>query len=87
MSTPHRARRPGGKPLGMSRPAVTCTTCNFAWHSAVMAYGLRVLGSCPRCDGTLEFASTAPREPSDAADDRQGPPHLALGLPRPPRRS
>ena len=69
----------------MSRPAATCTTCHFAWHSTVMAYGLRLLGTCPRCDGKLRFDPVQQREPEDAGR-AQGPPHLALGLPRPPRR-
>ena len=66
-------------------PAVVCTTCNFAWHSPMMAYGLRLLGSCPRCDGKLDFSPTPPAEPDDLAAP-EGPPHMALGLPRPPRR-
>jgi len=48
-----------------------------------MADGLRLIGSCPRCGGELEFASPAPRhdvaEPiiSDAR-----PAHMVLGVPR-----
>ena len=78
--------RPGGGQDERSRrPAVVCTTCGFAWHSAAMAYGLRLLGSCPRCDGKLDFDPAAPREP-DPEVRMQGEPHLALGRPRPPRR-
>jgi hypothetical protein len=68
------------------RPAVVCTTCGFAWHSAVMAYGLRLLGSCPRCDGRLEFGPRPQRAPEEQGDVPERPPHMALGLPRPPRR-
>jgi hypothetical protein len=51
-----------------------------------MAYGLRLLGSCPRCDGKLDFAPSAPRAPQEPDRVRDDPPHMALGLPRPPRR-
>ena len=67
------------------RPAVVCTTCNFAWHSGAMAYGLRLLGRCPRCDGKLDFDPAQRHEPGDVAQP-EGPPHMALGFPRPPRR-
>ena len=78
--------RPRGEhDVGERRPAVVCTQCGFAWNSAMMAYGLRLLGSCPRCDGRLEFAATAPREPEDVGATEVAP-HMALGLPRPPRR-
>jgi hypothetical protein len=64
-------------------PAVRCLDCLFAWHSHVMADGLRLLGSCPKCGGTLEFAGSEP-----AQEDAQTPimdvraPHLVLGVPR-----
>jgi hypothetical protein len=68
------------------RPAVVCKRCGFAWHSAAMAYGLRLLGSCPRCDGTLDFEpAPPPPEPKDVDVPAEAP-HLAMGLPRPPRR-
>jgi hypothetical protein len=53
-----------------------------------MAEGLRLLGSCPKCDSALEFND------ADRRDDRfdsplrpalaDGPtaPHLVLGIPR-----
>ncbi len=69
-------------------PLVRCSGCGFSWNSATMAEGLRLLGSCPKCDSTLEFRETDPREdrfelalePAVAA----GPtaPHLVLGIPR-----
>jgi hypothetical protein len=76
-------------PMTPLPPAVTCLSCRFAWCSATMADGLRLLGSCPRCRGVLDFALSAPglrADPVDdvpdptAGDDR--PPHLVLGLPR-----
>jgi hypothetical protein len=36
-------------------PRVRCEACDFAWFGATAAHGLRVVGSCPRCGGTLEF--------------------------------
>jgi hypothetical protein len=51
-----------------------------------MAEGLRLIGSCPKCNGELEFAgATAPSDqPSMPA--RQGAsdaaPHMVLGVPR-----
>jgi predicted RNA-binding Zn-ribbon protein involved in translation (DUF1610 family) len=68
------------------KPAVSCTSCGFAWHSAVMAEGLRLLGSCPKCGGVLQFGSetadTAPvAAPAAAAAGAQAP-HLVLGIPR-----
>jgi hypothetical protein len=81
-----RDERPKGEQdVGERQPAVVCTRCSFAWHSAVMAYGLRLLGSCPRCDGKLEFTAATPHEPAESGA-AEGAPHLALGLPRPPRR-
>jgi hypothetical protein len=49
-----------------------------------MAEGLRLLGACPRCNGSLTFrddaaATAAPAEP--AADPAVAP-HLVLGIPR-----
>jgi hypothetical protein len=82
--------RPRGEHEGhRAGPAVACTACAFAWHSAAMAEGLRLLGSCPRCGGALRFAGAA-AEVAMAAAPAPAPaspePHLALGLPRPPRR-
>ncbi|HEX8122848.1 MAG TPA: hypothetical protein VF549_16465 [Solirubrobacteraceae bacterium] len=74
----HEARR--------ARPAVECTACRFAWHSAAMAEGLRLLGSCPRCGAELRFADDAARQgATTAAPSSTTEPHLALGLPRPQR--
>ena len=77
--------RPGG---GSARrpPAVACRDCRFAWHSAPMAEGLRLLGSCPRCGGELDFAGDEPARPAPVEEAGPHEPHLVLGLPRPPRR-
>ena len=39
--------------------AVRCTGCEFTWNTPAMADGLRILGSCPKCKGELEFRDTA----------------------------
>ena len=61
-----------------------CADCEFAWHSAAMAEGLRVIGACPRCGGALEFleggAPAGPPEWADAAPDVA--PARVLGIPR-----
>ncbi len=68
-------------------PAVRCSECQFAWNSAAMAEGLRVLGSCPKCGGSLLFGADQPAEHRAAeAEERFAPPrtapHLVLGIPR-----
>jgi hypothetical protein len=71
-------------------PAVRCSSCQFAWNSAAMAEGLRLLGSCPKCSGTLEFrgGEAAVAERFDRAAGAAVParaergPHLVLGIPR-----
>jgi len=66
-----------------TRPAATCTACGFAWRSAAMAEGLRLLGSCPRCGGELEFGGdTAP--PADEPAVADVDPSRVLGVPRRP---
>ncbi len=65
---------------------MTCLDCGFAWRSRAMADGLRVIGSCPKCRGRLEFAEAEP--PADAPEApapepvRSAAPHLVLGVPR-----
>ena len=72
-------------------PLVRCSGCGFAWNSAAMAEGLRLLGSCPKCDSELEFRETDPRDARFEAREpaldpvlADGPsaPHLVLGIPR-----
>jgi hypothetical protein len=64
-------------------PAVRCNDCGFAWHSAAMADGLRLLGTCPKCDGELVFAAAPPAHdaPESPKLDQRAP-HLVLGVPR-----
>jgi hypothetical protein len=78
-----------GEGEGMSpAPLVRCSGCGFSWNSSAMAEGLRLLGSCPKCDSTLEFQDAAPRE--ERFEPELEPvlatgstaPHLVLGIPR-----
>ena len=73
-------------PLLMSDDyAVRCTGCAFTWNTPAMADGLRVLGSCPKCGGELEFrdAASAPPAASETRDaDVSAAPHMVLGIPR-----
>ncbi|WP_445150106.1 hypothetical protein [Baekduia sp. Peel2402] len=65
--------------------AVRCTSCEFTWNTPAMAEGLRVLGACPKCRGTLEFKDEDPAPPaaSDQRDaDVSAAPHMVLGIPR-----
>ena len=78
--------RPEGNETAARPPAVKCTDCAFAWHTARMAEGLRLLGSCPRCGGRLEFPDPTAAEDPGAEAAPPVEPHLVLGLPRPPRR-
>ncbi|HEX2086243.1 MAG TPA: hypothetical protein VHF89_11210 [Solirubrobacteraceae bacterium] len=71
----------------MSRsPAVSCSGCGFAWNSAAMAEGLRLLGSCPKCGGALIFSLDAPEPPRAERVEKPArsgdQPHLVLGIPR-----
>lgn len=91
-----------GKSTGMSRmrptssaadrgpdaPApASCLACGFGWHGPAMVHGLKLLGTCPRCNGELRFSSTAQGlGEDDATAGTAAEPHLALGLPRAPRR-
>ena len=36
-------------------PRVRCDSCAFEWFGATVAHGLRIVGSCPRCSGSLTF--------------------------------
>jgi transcription initiation factor IIE alpha subunit len=65
--------------------AVRCRDCRFTWNTATMAEGLRVLGSCPKCKGELEFsdreAGGGAAGTSEASITVEAP-HMVLGLPR-----
>lgn len=67
-------------------PAVTCTGCDRAWNSASMAEGLRLMGACPRCGGSLKFASdegpASALEQAEPADSSPIAPHMVMGIPR-----
>ena len=65
-------------------PAVSCSGCGFAWNSAAMAEGLRLLGSCPKCGGELRFRTETPAEATvtRAVTGTSQAPHLVLGIPR-----
>ena len=69
--------------MRQGRAAARCTACEFEWNSAAMAEGLRLLGSCPRCGGELEFAAGAP-EIVEEPEVRDVAPARVLGLTRPP---
>ncbi len=63
-------------------PAVSCSGCGFAWNSATMAEGLRLLGSCPKCGGALAFRAEPAATPTASRFDGAQAPHLVLGIPR-----
>ena len=66
-------------------PAVRCSSCGFSWNSSAMAEGLRLLGSCPKCSGELNFRDdTRSREVRrfDPVTATGRAPHLVLGIPR-----
>lgn len=69
---------------------VRCQGCTRTWHSRTMADGLRAIGNCPRCGGTLEWADdepgAAPAAPGEVTAQPDGTggvaPYLVMGLPR-----
>ena len=81
-----------GEGAGMSpAPLVSCSGCGFSWNSATMAEGLRLLGSCPKCDSELVFREVDPREDRFTSSEptldqvtaaAATAPHLVLGIPR-----
>jgi hypothetical protein len=65
--------------------AARCKGCGFIWNSPGMADGLRVIGTCPKCKGELEFGAkaAAPAEPAaEPGTDPEAAPHMVLGVPR-----
>jgi hypothetical protein len=64
-------------------PRVRCGTCHYAWYGQTTAHGLRLLGSCPRCGGELDFlAPDAPAEELRMGDELRGQtPASVLGTP------
>jgi hypothetical protein len=64
-------------------PRVRCGGCAFEWFGETAAHGLRIVGSCPKCGGTLDFlvADEAER-PAAAAERLHGlNPAAVLGTP------
>ena len=60
---------------------VSCTACGFEWFGSTAAHALRLVGSCTKCRGHLEFSDDTA---ADAAQDLVAdmPAHLVLGTPR-----
>ena len=77
---------PGAQGERGGRPLVWCDDCGFEWHGRISAEGLRVIGSCPRCQGHLEFrddsSSTAPAtEKPGGGEQEELQPWQVLGTP------
>lgn len=73
----------GGVDQSPAIPAVRCLGCEYEWHTRVMAEGLRLLGSCPKCGGELAFAEAQPaHEGPESPNMDVRAPHLVLGVPR-----
>jgi hypothetical protein len=80
--------------MSVAPPTVNCVSCGYEWHSEAMADGLRLIGSCPRCNGELSFAAPAPTQiaansaiAADSALQRAAAldsrtPGMVMGVPR-----
>ncbi len=67
----------------MSPPLVRCEDCTRTWHSRTMSEGLRAVGCCPRCSGTLIWNDDSVTAPSVTAVLGEAlAPHLVMGVPR-----
>lgn len=71
----------------MDPALVSCLDCARTWHSRTMADGLRTIGQCPRCRGTLQWAEDAAGASASPVSAAPAPeagvaPHLVLGVPR-----
>jgi hypothetical protein len=83
MANPRRRADDGLVDRSADTPAVHCLGCQYEWHTRVMAEGLRLLGTCPKCGGELAFAEAQPaREASESPNIDVRAPHLVLGVPR-----
>jgi len=66
-----------------SNPRVRCRDCDFAWYGATAAHGLRLVGSCTRCDGELDFLAQDEVPPAAPVTERLAglSPAAVLGTP------
>jgi hypothetical protein len=66
-----------------STPRVRCSDCEFAWYGATAAHGLRLVGSCPRCSGELDFLTQEEDPAAAPASERLAgvSPAAVLGTP------
>ena len=64
-------------------PRVTCAGCCSAWYGAAAADGLRIVGSCPKCGGHLEFLAAHTTAADFEVNERLASvsPAAVLGLP------
>jgi hypothetical protein len=62
-------------------PVARCESCGFACYGATAADGLKALGHCIRCGGTIVFSEDLRPPPDKTIDPRLGP-HQVLGTPR-----
>ena len=62
-------------------PTARCEGCGFAWYGPTAADGLRTLGHCIRCGGTITFSKREVPPPDERINPAIGP-HQVLGAPR-----
>jgi len=67
--------------MSKENPMVTCTECGFEWFGPTAAHALRLVGSCTRCHGQLQFNDEPPL-PEISEEPTDVPAHLVLGAPR-----
>ena len=65
----------------MPDPIARCEDCGFAWYGRTAADGLRALGHCVHCGGTIAFSERAQAPPDEAIDPHMTP-YQILGPPR-----
>lgn len=64
-------------------PRVRCGACAFAWYGATAEHGLRIVGSCPRCGGELDFLVSGGEVAAEPAPEALRALHPAAVLGRP----
>ena len=63
-------------------PRVRCESCDFAWYGATAAHGLSVVGTCPRCGGSLHFLAESDAGAPEVTEHLEGvDPASVLGNP------